>query len=98
VFPPSYSPQSVSNLASASFTRNTTDAIRRLLWSPFFGLLLLREFLRVCLILKSVLISYLRIRCTFKIFRNVSCITYRYKTKWLNLLLQTNTSLRYADH
>jgi hypothetical protein len=61
VFHESYGSQSAcfSNAASATFTRNTVDTPVE----PFFGLVHMREFLRVCFVLKTVPVLYLLGMC-----------------------------------
>lgn len=98
VFPESYSPWSAcfSNVASATFTGNTIDAIHSLLWSPYWSHFHKRIFQGVSHFKNS---SYIVSVCyMFKLFRSTSYVLYRYKTKCLNHLLQMNIFLRFIDN
>jgi hypothetical protein len=98
VFPDSYLPRSVcfSNVVSATFTGNTLDTIRNLLWNPYW----LGSYKRISHgVSRFENISYITsVRYMFKLVRIASYVRYRYKTEWLNFLFQANISLISVDN
>ena len=93
-----YSPRSAcfSNVASATFTGSTIDTIA-VSCEALFGLVRIRGFLRMRLVLKAVLKLYL-LAILFNFFRKTTYIIYSYEIKWLNRLLQTKISLRAVNN
>jgi len=98
VFPKSYSPWSAcfSSVALTTLTGNSINTIHSLLWRPLWpGSCMRISQGMFCFENSSFIVS---VHYTFKLFRNTSCISYRYKTEWLNLLLQTVTFLISVDN
>jgi len=97
VFPQPHVPRSACflNVVPTTFTGETGDTIRSLLWITYWPSS--QEWVSYGVLQLENSVNNVSVRCTFEILRDTSYIRYRYKTEWLYLLLPKNISFGFVD-